>query len=63
LEVGSFAARLGLPECWLGLRDAELAAVSGAADSVFCRLNLFVGSTCRPEGAVQMTGLALVARA
>jgi uncharacterized UPF0160 family protein len=45
------------------LRDAELAAVSGAADGVFCRLNLFVGSTRRPEGAVQMTGLALAARA
>ncbi len=59
---GFVAARLGLPERWAGLRDAELAAVSGVADSVFCHLNLFIGGARSFEGAVQMAALALAAR-
>jgi uncharacterized UPF0160 family protein len=62
VEAGSFTARMDLPERWAGLRDAELAAVSGVADSVFCHLNLFIGGARSFEGAVQMAGLALAAR-
>jgi uncharacterized UPF0160 family protein len=62
VEAGSFTARMDLPERWAGLRDAELAAVSGVADSVFCHLNLFIGGARSFEGAVQMAGLALTAR-
>jgi uncharacterized UPF0160 family protein len=62
VEAGSFTARMDLPERWAGLRDAELAAVSGVADSVFCHLNLFIGGARSFEGAVQMAELALAAR-
>jgi uncharacterized UPF0160 family protein len=53
---------MDLPERWAGLRDAELAAVSGVADSVFCHLKVFIGGARSFEGAVQMAGLALAAR-
>ena len=62
VEAGSFTARLDLPEHWAGLRDAELAAASGVADSVFCHLNLFIGGARSFEGAVQLATLALAAR-
>lgn len=60
IESGSFTARLDLPESWAGLRDAELAAVNGVPDSVFCHLNLFIGGARSFEGAVKMAELALV---
>lgn len=60
LESGSFTARLDLPESWAGLRDAELAAVNGVPDSVFCHMNLFIGGARSFEGAVKMAELALV---
>nr|WP_315494120.1 MYG1 family protein [uncultured Rhodoferax sp.] len=62
VESGSFTARMDLPDAWAGLRDGELAAVNGVADSVFCHLNLFIGGARSFEGAVQMAELALAAR-
>lgn len=62
IESGSFIARLDLPKHWAGLRDAELAAASGVADSVFCHLNLFIGGARSFDGAVQLARLALAAR-
>lgn len=62
VEAGSFTARMDLPEAWAGLRDAELAAVSGVADSVFCHLNLFIGGARSFEGAVKLAELALAHR-
>lgn len=62
VEAGSFTARMDLPDAWAGLRDGELAAVSGVADSVFCHLNLFIGGARSFAGAVQMAELALAAR-
>ena len=62
VEAGSFTARMDLPEAWAGLRDAELAAVSGVADGVFCHLNLFIGGARSFEGAVRMAELAMAAR-
>jgi uncharacterized UPF0160 family protein len=61
VEAGSFTARMDLPLPWAGLRDAELAAVNGVADSVFCHLNLFIGGARSFDGAVQMAELALAA--
>lgn len=61
VESGSFTARLDLPESWAGLRDAELAAVNGVQDSVFCHMNLFIGGARSFEGAVKMAELALPA--
>lgn len=62
VEAGSFTARMDLPEAWAGLRDAELAAVSGVADSVFCHLNLFIGGARSFDGAVKLAELALAER-
>jgi uncharacterized UPF0160 family protein len=59
VEPGSFTARLDLPQPWAGLRDAELAAVTGVPDSVFCHLNLFIGGARSFEGAVRLAELAL----
>ena len=59
VEAGSFTARRDLPESWAGLRDAELAAVSGVADAVFCHLNLFIVGARSFEGAVKLAELAL----
>jgi uncharacterized UPF0160 family protein len=60
MEPGSFDTRMDLPTSWAGLRDQELAAVTGVADSVFCHLNLFIGGARSFEGAVRLAELALV---
>jgi uncharacterized UPF0160 family protein len=59
VEAGSFTARRDLPKSWSGLRDQELAAVTGVADSVFCHLNLFIGGARSFDGAVRLAELAL----
>jgi len=59
VEVGSFTSKLDLPKAWAGLREAELAAVTGVEDSVFCHLNLFIAGARTLEGAVRMAELAL----
>lgn len=59
VEPGSFVARMDLPESWAGLRDQELAAVTGVPDSVFCHMNLFIGGAKSLDGAIRLAGLAL----
>lgn len=59
VEPGSFDARLDLPESWAGLRDQELAAVTGVPDSVFCHSNLFIGGARSLAGALRLAELAL----
>jgi uncharacterized UPF0160 family protein len=59
VEAGSFATRKDLPPDWAGLRDQELAAISGVADSVFCHSNLFIGGARSLAGAIRMAELAL----
>ena len=63
VEAGSFTARLDLPKPWAGLREQELASVTGVPDSVFCHLNLFIGGARSFEGAVRMADLALAEQA
>lgn len=60
VESGSFTTRLDLPKSWAGLRDQELAAVTGVADSVFCHMNLFIGGAKSLDGAIRLAGLALL---
>jgi uncharacterized UPF0160 family protein len=60
VEAGSFTARRDLPKSWAGLRDAELAAVTGVQDSVFCHMNLFIGGATSLQGAVRLAELALI---
>ncbi len=59
VEPGSFVARLDLPKSWAGLRDQELAAVTGVADSVFCHSNLFIGGARSLDGAIRLAELAI----
>jgi uncharacterized UPF0160 family protein len=59
VEAGSFKTRLDLPKAWSGLRDQELAAVTGVADSVFCHLNLFIGGARSLDGAIKLAEVAL----
>lgn len=59
VEPGSFIARRDLPRHWAGLRDHELAAVTGVPDSVFCHTNLFIGGARSLQGAVRLAELAL----
>ncbi len=59
VEAGSFTARKDLPKNWSGLRNQELAAVTGVLDSVFCHLNLFIGGARSLDGTVRLAELAL----
>lgn len=58
-EPGSFAQKLPLPAAWAGLRDAELARVSGVEDAVFCHLNRFIAAARSRDGALAMARIAL----
>ncbi|MDO8298487.1 MYG1 family protein [Lacisediminimonas sp.] len=55
----TFEARRDLPAAWAGLRDAELAAVTGVPDAQFCHNGLFIAAAKSYEGALQMARLAL----
>jgi uncharacterized UPF0160 family protein len=54
-----FEARKDLPAAWAGLRDEELAAVTGVSDAIFCHNNLFIAAAVSFEGALKMARLAL----
>jgi uncharacterized UPF0160 family protein len=55
----SFDARADLPEAWAGLRDAELAAVTGVPDAGFCHNGRFIAAAKSFEGVRAMAKLAL----
>jgi uncharacterized UPF0160 family protein len=57
----SFTARADLPAPWAGLRDAELAAVTGVPDATFCHNGLFIAAAKSYEGAHAMALQALQA--
>ncbi|MCU6500539.1 MYG1 family protein [Rugamonas sp. A1-17] len=59
VSAESFDARADLPEAWAGLRDAELAAVTGVADAGFCHNGRFIASAKSYEGIRTMAALAL----
>jgi uncharacterized UPF0160 family protein len=56
----SFEARADLPAAWAGLRDAELAAVTGVPDAGFCHNGRFIAAAKSFEGAYAMAKLALL---
>jgi len=58
-SMGSFGQRKPLPEAWSGLRNGDLAAVTGVADSVFCHNARFIGGARSREGAIALAKLAL----
>jgi uncharacterized UPF0160 family protein len=53
--------RADLPEAWAGLRDAELAAVTGVPDAGFCHNGRFIAAAKSFEGVRAMAKLALQA--
>jgi len=55
----SFDARADLPAAWAGLRDAELAAVTGVPDAGFCHNGRFIAAVKSYEGARVMARQAL----
>jgi uncharacterized UPF0160 family protein len=60
-SADSFEARADLPAAWAGLRDAQLAAVTGVADAAFCHSGRFIAAAASFEGAYAMAKLALQA--
>lgn len=59
----TFEARMDLPADWGGLRDTELAAVTGVPDAVFCHTKLFIAAAKSFEGVLALARLALAQRA
>lgn len=61
IEPNSFVSRKDLPRTWAGLRGAELAAVCGVADAVFCHNGRFIAGAGSLQGALRMAQLAVAA--
>jgi len=61
VDAESFDARADLPASWSGLRDADLAAVTGVPDAVFCHTGLFIAAARSFEGIRVMARQALEA--
>ncbi|RZA34566.1 MAG: MYG1 family protein [Lysobacteraceae bacterium] len=59
--VDTFDARADLPESWAGLRDADLAAVTGVPDAKFCHNGRFIAAAKSYAGAYAMAQQALQA--
>jgi len=57
-ERGSFAQRKSLPEAWGGLRDQDLARLTGVQDATFCHPARFVCGAVSREGALRLAELA-----
>lgn len=51
-EKNSYETRLPFPLAWAGLRDSELASVSGIDDAVFCHRNRFLFVAKSREGVM-----------
>ena len=61
VSADSFEARADLPAAWAGLRDADLAAVTGVADAGFCHNGRFIAAARSYEGIYLMALQALKA--
>jgi uncharacterized UPF0160 family protein len=59
VSTESFEARADLPAAWAGLRDADLAAVTGVPDAGFCHNGRFIAAAKSYEGIRTMARLAL----
>jgi len=59
--LGHFAARADLPREWAGLRDAELASVTGVADAVFCHNGRFICGAGSKLSAIRLAQAAVKA--
>ena len=59
--LGAYEARADLPAAWAGLRDADLAKVTGVADAIFAHNGRFICGAGSLAGAVRMAELAVAA--
>lgn len=59
VSLAGFATRKPLPTKWASLRNEEMAAVTGVADSVFCHAQRFVAAARSKEGAMSLLEMAL----
>ena len=59
-EKKSFENRKPFPSLWAGLRDEELANVSGVPDAIFCHNGRFLAVAKSKEGAIKLAELALL---
>ena len=57
--LGSFERRMYMPKEWAGLRDEELAKVTGVPDALFCHNGRFIAVAKSKEGALALAKLAL----
>lgn len=55
----SFEMRHPFPKAWAGLRDEELAKVTGVADAVFCHNGRFLTVAKSRESAIKLAQLAV----
>jgi uncharacterized UPF0160 family protein len=60
-EEKSFENRKSFPVAWAGLRDQDLAKVTGVTDAVFCHNGRFLAVAKSKEGAIKLAELALLA--
>lgn len=60
-EEGSYENRKDLPEAWAGLRDQELAKVTGVPDATFCHNGRFLAVAKSKEGAIELARKAVLA--
>ena len=61
VSTETFEARADLPAPWAGLRDADLAAVTGVPDATFCHNGRFIAAARSYEGIREMARQALQA--
>lgn len=57
--LGTFENRRPLPEAWAGLNAAELSALTGVEDAVFCHTARFIAVAKTRAGAARLVELAL----
>ncbi len=60
-EKYNVAVRKPFPELWAGLRDEDLAQVTGVPDAVFCHRGLFLAVAKSKEGVLALAEKALIA--
>jgi len=58
-EQNLFKNRKDLPEAWAGLRDQEMAKVSGVPDAIFCHNGRFLAVAESKDGAIMLAQKAL----
>ena len=58
IEKTKYVSRHAFPEEWRGLKDAELARITGVPDALFCHLSGFMISAGSKQGAMKLCTLA-----